>query len=222
MIGYIKIIQINILIQTIRPTLDDYYILKIIIYNLKISRQSTQNPRVVGTAPQLTVVASPETAGRYFCKATSPGFTEIRAEALVLLKGAPRILSANEQYAASAAAVDEFGDSYDIECTAHSVPKAQHVSWTYNDKPINFAVDAAYSMREAYIANGVRSTLRVEENYRDFLGRYSCIVVNAYGSDSLDIVFRESSECLLKCSYLIMITKLFIISAILTKWEFLL
>lgn len=49
-------------------------------------------------------------------------------------------------------------------------------------------------MRESYIPNGVRSTLRIEENYRDFLGRYSCIVVNAYGSDSLEIVFRESSK----------------------------
>lgn len=156
--------------------------------------QLTQNPRVVGTATQLIVIASLETAGRYFCKATSPGFAEIRAEALVLLKGPPRILSSNEQFAASATAVDPAGDAFDIECTAHSVPKANHVSWTYNDREIDFSVDLTYTMRESYIPNGVRSTLRVEENYRDFLGRYSCIVVNSYGSDSLEIVFRESSK----------------------------
>lgn len=35
----------------------------------------------------LSIVASNETAGRYYCKAQSIGFTEISAEALVILKG---------------------------------------------------------------------------------------------------------------------------------------
>lgn len=145
-------------------------------------------PRVVGTSPTLHLVAATDTAGRYFCKATSPGFAEIRAEALVLLKGPPRIVSAAEQFAAGRDGTDE---AVQLECVAESVPKANHVSWAYNGKLIDFDVDVAFEMREAFIPNGVRSTLTVEDDYREYLGLYSCIVINAYGSDTLDIMFRE-------------------------------
>lgn len=149
-------------------------------------------PRVVGTSPSLHLVAASDTAGRYFCKATSPGFLEIRAEALVLLKGPPRIVSANEQFAAGR---DGTADgAVQIECVAQSVPKANHVSWSYNGELIDFDVDVAFEMRESFIPNGVRSTLTVADDYGRYLGLYSCIVVNAYGTDTLDIMFREPGE----------------------------
>lgn len=159
-------------------------------------------PRVVGTSPTLHLVAAADTVGRYFCKATSPGYAEIRAEALVLLKGPPRIVSASEQYAAdgNAMSVDVDGDgagdgdAVQIECVADSVPKANHVSWAYNGQLIDFDKDVAFEMREAFIPNGVRSTLTIAADYREHLGLYSCIVINAYGSDTLDIMFKEPGE----------------------------
>lgn len=153
------------------------------------SNQINLQPRVVGTSNILKITASIETAGRYFCKASSSGFPEIRAEATVILKGPPKIISPNEQYPSNRDAENNF----EIECTAISIPSANHVSWAYNGKLIDFDGDDGYSLRESYISNGIRSTLTIEENYIDYLGTYSCIVINSYGSDTLDILFREPS-----------------------------
>lgn len=117
---------------------------------------------------------------------------EIRAEAAVLLKGPPRIVSANEQFASTASTIDgSDGEAVQLECVATSVPKAKHVSWAYNGKLIDFDVDMTFEMREAFIPNGVRSTLTLADDWHDYLGVYSCIVINAYGTDTLDIMFRE-------------------------------
>lgn len=156
-----------------------------------------RSPRVVGTSPTLHLVAASDTAGRYWCKATSPGFVEIRAEAAVLLKGPPRIVSANEQFATTASRADDGTDAVQLECVATSVPKAKHVSWAYNGQLIDFDVDIAFEMREAFVPNGVRSTLTIADDWRDYLGVYSCIVINAYGTDTLDIMFREPGKLLI-------------------------
>lgn len=114
---------------------------------------------------------------------------EIRAEAEVALKGPPHIISSNEQFP-----MHQDTETFDIECTAISIPKAKHVSWAFNGKLIDFDSDLGFSLREAYMPNGIKSTLTIEDNYLDYLGKYSCIVINAYGSDTLDILFREPSK----------------------------
>lgn len=135
-------------------------------------------------------MASIETAGRYYCKASSPGFAEIRAEAQVSLKGPPRIISSNEQFA-----VTRDTNAIDIECVAISIPKANHVSWAFNGRLIELDNDVGYSLRESYVPYGIKSVLTIDENYLDYLGKYSCIVINGYGSDTLDILFKEPSRC---------------------------
>lgn len=143
-------------------------------------------PSVVGVSSMLHIIASNETAGRYYCKAQSIGFAEISAEALVILKGPPRISSPSIQYPLNA-------DTFEIECTAFSIPKAKHVSWAYNGILIDTEKDSNFSLHEEHLAEGIKSTLRIEENHSQHFGKYSCYVINKYGSDILDIVFVEKS-----------------------------
>lgn len=145
-------------------------------------------PRVVGVSSELHMTASNETAGRYYCKAHSIGFAEISAEASVILKGSPRILSASEQYPM----VD--ADVFEIECVAISVPKAKHVSWAFNGVLIDLDKDVDYSLRQTVTHNTIKSTLCIEENHLKYFGVYSCTVINKYGSDTLDIVFMQRSK----------------------------
>lgn len=134
----------------------------------------------------LSLITSNETAGRYYCKAHSPGFQEISAEALVTLKGPPKISSASEQYPLDV-------ETYEIECEAHSVPKAKHVSWAFNGVLIDIDKDLGFSLRQFELPEGIRSVLRIEENHLQHFGTYSCTVINKYGSDTLDIVFAKRS-----------------------------
>lgn len=142
----------------------------------------------MGISNKLEIVASTQTSGRYFCKASSPGFQEIRAEATVTIKGPPTILSSNQQYANSNQQFD------DIECSIHSVPKAKHISWAFNGKLIDINNDLRFSLREEVLDDGVKSILTIMENSFDYFGKYSCIVINSYGSDTLEIEFGEPSE----------------------------
>lgn len=158
-------------------------------YELKVNvLQINLQPRVVGISNKLEIVASIQTSGRYFCKASSPGFQEIRAEATVTIKGPPKILSSNQQYANSNQQFD------DIECSVHSIPKAKHISWAYNGKLIDINNDLRFSLREEVLDDGVKSILTIVENSFDYFGKYSCIVINSYGSDTLEIEFGEPSE----------------------------
>lgn len=144
-------------------------------------------PRVVGVSTSLYLIASNETAGRYYCKAHSIGFPEISAEALVILKGSPKILSPSEQYPVDA-------DVYEIECLAISVPKAKHVSWAFNGVLIDLDKDVDFSLRQTVTHDTIKSTLRIEENHLKYFGVYSCTVINKYGSDTLDISYMQRSK----------------------------
>lgn len=117
------------------------------------------------------------------------GFPEIQAEAKIILKGPPKIISPNEQFP-----LDLPRDTYEIECSAISIPKAKHVSWAFNGRLIDFDREEGVSIRESYIVDGIRSVLTIEENHVDYMGKYSCIVINSYGSDTLEIVFTEPSK----------------------------
>lgn len=151
------------------------------------SFQMNFQPRVVGISSTLNLIASNETAGRYYCKAHSDGFPEISAEALVILKGPPKIISPNEQHPLN-------GQTYEIQCTAISIPKAKHVSWAFNGILIDMDRDLGFSLHQDVLHDRIKSTLRIEEHHRKYFGTYSCTVINKYGSATLDIVFSEQSE----------------------------
>lgn len=137
-------------------------------------------PQVVGTSPNLTITVTKETAGRYYCKASVMGFPEIGSEATIFLKSRPTITSQKRQFGLP-------GDNARIECIAFSVPKAQHVSWTFNGREINTSNDQDYSILEDPLPEGIKSTLIIRESQSKHFGRYNCTVVNAYGHDVLEI-----------------------------------
>ncbi|XP_055682496.1 irregular chiasm C-roughest protein-like [Lutzomyia longipalpis] len=136
--------------------------------------------RVVRTSSNFTTTVTQETAGRYYCKASVMGFPEIGAEATVYLKGPPVISSSQRQHGI-------VGDNARLECVAFSVPKARHVSWTFNGREINTSNDQDYSILEDPLPEGIKSTLIIRESQSRHFGRYNCTVVNDYGNDVLEI-----------------------------------
>lgn len=144
-------------------------------------------PRVVGGTETLHVLASNETAGRYYCKAHSNGFAEISAEALIILKGPPKILSHIDQYPADAT-------THELECIAFAVPKAKHISWAFNGILIDVDKASEYTIRENNIShNHIKSVLHIEQVQQTNYGTYTCTVINKYGSDTVNIIFHERS-----------------------------
>ncbi|XP_062536789.1 irregular chiasm C-roughest protein-like [Armigeres subalbatus] len=144
--------------------------------------------RVISTFANITVIASRETAGSYYCKASVMGFPEIEAMASLYLKGPPRIRSQRLQYGA-------VNDNSQIQCEALSVPKAKHVIWTYNGLEINNEND--YTILENHQPEGVRSTLIINNSQKQHFGVYNCTVINEYGMDSIEIDFKVSKDTIL-------------------------
>lgn len=137
-------------------------------------------PSVVGTKRMLNVTVSNETAGRYYCKASVPGYAEIKSEAYVYLKQAPQISSPAQQFGVR-------GDTLRLECSAFSVPKARHISWSFNGREIDTQTDRDYSVLEDPTARGIKSILVIRDSKDWHFGRYNCTVVNDYGNDVLQI-----------------------------------
>lgn len=135
---------------------------------------------MVGTSSNLTIIVTPENAGKYYCKASVMGFPEILSMATIHLKGPPTITSARRQYGI-------IGDTTRIECIAFSIPKARHVSWTFNGREINTNNDQDYSILEDPMPDGIKSTLIIRESQSKHFGYYNCTVVNEHGNDILEI-----------------------------------
>lgn len=151
------------------------------------------NERIVGTSPNLTVTVTPESAGLYQCRASVPGFADVHAEASIFLKGPPSITSTRRQFGI-------VGDNTRLECVAFSVPKARHVSWTFNGREINTSIDQDYAILEETLPEGIRSTLVIRESSVRHFGRYNCTVVNDHGNDVIEIDLMaqskfENSQC---------------------------
>lgn len=115
------------------------------------------------------------------------GFQEIGAEATIYLKGPPSISSPRRQFGIT-------GDNARLECVSFSVPKARHVSWTFNGREINTSNDQDYSILEDPLPEGIKSTLIIRESQSKHFGRYNCTVVNDYGNDVLEIDLLAQSK----------------------------
>lgn len=164
------------------------------------------HPRVVGTNATLSLKVSDDTAGRYYCKASVPGYPELKAESVVYVKRAPSIESPRQQFGAR-------GDTVRVRCAAFSVPKARHVSWSYAGREIQplaasgeaDEVDGQqlqqqqqqrrdFSVEEDHTARGIVSTLVIRRSEEWHFGKYNCTVVNDYGVDVLQIELVQQSE----------------------------
>ncbi|XP_055602535.1 irregular chiasm C-roughest protein-like [Uranotaenia lowii] len=147
-----------------------------------------ESNRVVSTSANITIVASHETAGNYYCKASVMGFPEIEAMASLYLKGPPSIRSQRHQYGV-------VNDNSQIQCEAISIPKAKQVIWTYNGLEISNEND--YTILENHQPEGVRSTLIINNSQKQHFGVYNCTVINEYGMDSIEIEFKISKDTIL-------------------------
>ncbi|EDW81947.2 uncharacterized protein Dwil_GK25392 [Drosophila willistoni] len=143
--------------------------------------------RVVGTSSNLTFSVSNETTGRYYCKVNVPGWSEISTDAYVYMKGSPSISSARTQYGL-------VGDTVRIDCSASSVPRARHVSWTFNGQEISSESGHDYSILVDAVPGGVRSTLIIRNSQAYHYGKYNCTVVNDYGNDVAEIQLQAKKS----------------------------
>uniref|UniRef100_A0A182QTQ6 Ig-like domain-containing protein n=1 Tax=Anopheles farauti TaxID=69004 RepID=A0A182QTQ6_9DIPT len=152
--------------------------------------------QVVSSAPNVTLVVTAATAGRYYCKASVQGFPEVEADATVFLRGPPIINSPRQQYGA-------IHDGAQLECVALSIPRPRLVLWSFNGREINASSSIESGAAEEYrtldspIPNGVRSTLVIHHCLREHFGRYNCTVVNDYGIDYLEIDFVSKEQNML-------------------------
>lgn len=136
--------------------------------------------RVVGTSGNLSLIVKPDTIGRYFCKGTVVGFPEVGAEATVYMKGPPKIVSPKDQFGVP-------GDNVHIDCTAFAVPPPLKVIWSYHGEEIYGDANKEYSVLEDPLSEGIKSTIVIRESKQNHFGTYNCTVLNAYGSDVLEI-----------------------------------
>ncbi|XP_054285221.1 irregular chiasm C-roughest protein-like [Macrosteles quadrilineatus] len=141
--------------------------------------------RVVSTSSNLTITVTHESAGRYFCRATVPGFPDIKADATIYMKGPPTIISHRTQYGIP-------GDTVRLECSAFSIPTPQKVVWNFKGEDV--ASDLNYSVLEDQLTEGIKSTLIIQESRLEHFGVYNCTVSNPYGSDVVEITLKAQKS----------------------------
>ncbi|KAE8737474.1 hypothetical protein FOCC_FOCC017062 [Frankliniella occidentalis] len=142
--------------------------------------------RVVGSLPNLTFKVEAERAGRYYCRASVPGYPEIGAEAAVLVKGPPKVLSPHTQWG-------HVGDNARVECIVASVPRPDKIIWSYNGHEIS-NYDPDFSILDDPLPDGLKSTLIVRESQQHHYGLYNCTAGNAYGSVTAHIHLRAQKS----------------------------
>lgn len=167
---YIQFIYIFLLISEIFEKSNNFFSI------FQINNQ----PKVVSKTNTYKLTASTKTAGRYFCKANVPGFPEIKSAADVYLKQAPKITSSQQQFGL-------VGDTTQLECSAISIPRARHISWSFRGREINGVEDPEFSILENTTDQGIKSTLIIRNSQAWHFDRYNCSVVNDYGTDVLQI-----------------------------------
>jgi Immunoglobulin domain len=144
--------------------------------------------QVVSTSPNLTIIVTQDTIGRYFCKASVPGYVDIVEQATVYLKGVPTITSARRQFGTP-------GERVKVECIAFSIPRARFVSWSFNGRDINNSSAENFRIQEDALPYGIKSTLVIDNSALKHFGRYNCTVINEYGSDIMEIELNGENKC---------------------------
>ncbi|XP_019700021.2 irregular chiasm C-roughest protein isoform X3 [Harpegnathos saltator] len=137
--------------------------------------------RTVATSPNISVFVSPDTAGRYYCKARVPGFPELTGYANIYIRAPPSIVSQRIQYVPDEGVVK-------VKCTAISVPKAESVVWSFAGRELNFTSNnTPFYVQEEYTAERVVSTVTLLDPISTYFGDYNCTVTNSFGTDSVII-----------------------------------
>ncbi|KYQ57019.1 Kin of IRRE-like protein 2 [Trachymyrmex zeteki] len=137
--------------------------------------------RMVANSPNISVVVSPDTAGRYYCKARVGGFPELTGHANIYIRAPPSIVSQRIQYVPDEGVVK-------VKCTAITVPKAESVVWSFAGRELNFTSNnTPFYVQEEYAAERVVSTVTLLDPISTYFGDYNCTVTNSFGTDSVII-----------------------------------
>ncbi|XP_071037623.1 irregular chiasm C-roughest protein isoform X2 [Parasteatoda tepidariorum] len=141
----------------------------------------SSEPRLV--IPQLSL----DRAGRYTCRATVVGFAEISTNALVFIKGSPRVRSPPVQYGVE-------GEVVKLECIIASVPPPTRVLWSKKQQHVDIDNNDGYEIVEETIAGGVKNNLIIHNADDDDFGQYNCSVWNTFGQDSMIILLKKQKN----------------------------
>ncbi|XP_018343409.1 PREDICTED: irregular chiasm C-roughest protein-like [Trachymyrmex septentrionalis] len=137
--------------------------------------------RMVANSPNISVVVSSDTAGRYYCKAHVHGFPELTGHANIYIRAPPSIVSQRIQYVPDEGVVK-------VKCTAISVPKAESVVWSFAGRELNFTSNnTPFYVQEEYAAERIVSTITLLDPISTYFGDYNCTVTNSFGTDSVII-----------------------------------
>nr|XP_018900895.1 PREDICTED: irregular chiasm C-roughest protein-like isoform X1 [Bemisia tabaci] len=142
---------------------------------------------IVGSSANLSIIATSDKAGRYTCQATVRGFPPIEADATVILKGPPTIVSHRLQFGVP-------GDSVELECIAYSIPPPQKFVWMHNGQELDLSTSGDYVEMKEHIPGGIKSKLTVREAQQYNFGVYNCSVSNQYGSDTFEIILKPQKN----------------------------
>ncbi|GBP47854.1 Irregular chiasm C-roughest protein [Eumeta japonica] len=142
--------------------------------------------KVKGKSNRLRVKVSNSTAGRYTCKASVDveGYPEIEADAMIFIKGSPKIISNTTQFGIE-------GERAVVECSSVSFPKPDDIRWYFQGREISFLHDRDYASVEETMPDGtIRASLVIRASQPGHYGVYNCSVTNELGNDNIAIVFN--------------------------------
>lgn len=84
------------------------------------------------------------------------------------------------------------GDTTQLECSAISIPRARHISWSFHGREINGNGDPEFSILEETTDQEIKSTLIIRNTQVRHFDKYNCSVVNDYGTDVLPVELLHS------------------------------
>ena len=171
-------------------------------------------PLLVGTASNLTIEVSDDTAGDYECVASAKGghYAAVRSKAVIFVKSKPRIKKFHHNGKSLNIQRAVLGSTGTVECTATTVPSVQSVQWYFaNDhegQPIvtsdlggggHAAVGGGqnsgkYSVQENRSLDSVQSNLIIQNVQESDFRAYTCKVTNALGSDTATFTLEEQGN----------------------------
>ncbi|XP_026324502.1 irregular chiasm C-roughest protein-like isoform X2 [Hyposmocoma kahamanoa] len=139
---------------------------------------------VKGEAANLVINVTNDTAGRYICKATVPGYPPIQDEVTVFLKAKPEIISNRTQFGPE-------GERVTVECIAISIPKPDDITWYFEGRQINAFENPIYAILNEPLEDGlINVSLVIKTSQSKHFGSYNCSVTNKYGNANVAIVLK--------------------------------
>ena len=166
-------------------------------YKLEPAQSGSEGPLLVGTASNLTIEVTEDTAGDYECVASAKGghYAAVKSKAVIFIKSKPKIQHTGALHVQKAT----LGSTGMVECMATSVPSVQTVQWYLEGQPIvtsevNKGQRGKYSVQENRSLDSVQSNLIIHGVEESDFRAYTCKVTNALGTDVATFTLEEQGN----------------------------